>query len=76
MPGERIMMRMLASLSRVDQARIRTGQLDDEDWARISGTMGKILLEKHNNIILTSSGTRRQKSVRARGVFSAGFMAG
>jgi replicative DNA helicase len=34
------MMRSLASLSRVDQTRIRTGQLDDEDWARISGTMG------------------------------------
>ncbi len=32
-------MRMLASLSRVDQTRIRTGQLDDEDWARISGTI-------------------------------------
>ena len=40
MPSEQIMMRSLASLSRVDQTRIRTGQLDDEDWARISGTMG------------------------------------
>ncbi len=30
-------------LSRVDQTRIRTGQLDDEDWARISGTMGILL---------------------------------
>lgn len=44
MPSEQIMMRSLASLSRVDQTKIRTGQLDDEDWARISGTMG-ILLE-------------------------------
>ncbi|HAK35894.1 MAG TPA: replicative DNA helicase, partial [Pantoea sp.] len=48
-------MRMLASLSRVDQTRIRTGQLDDEDWARISGTMG-ILLEKKNMYIDDSSG--------------------
>ncbi len=40
MPSEQIMMRSLASLSRVDQTRIRTGQLDDEDWARISGTSG------------------------------------
>ncbi|WP_277060081.1 DnaB-like helicase C-terminal domain-containing protein, partial [Rivihabitans pingtungensis] len=47
MPSDQIMMRTLASLSRVDQTRIRTGQLDDEDWARISGTMG-ILLEKRN----------------------------
>ncbi len=52
MPSEQIMMRMLASLSRVDQTRIRTGQLDDEDWARISGTMG-ILLEKRTSISMT-----------------------
>ncbi|SQD07596.1 replicative DNA helicase [Escherichia coli] len=32
MPSEQIMMRSLASLSRVDQTKIRTGQLDDEDW--------------------------------------------
>ena len=32
MPSEQLMMRMLASLSRVDQTRIRTGQLEDEDW--------------------------------------------
>ncbi|KNC92344.1 replicative DNA helicase [Trabulsiella odontotermitis] len=55
MPSEQIMMRSLASLSRVDQTRIRTGQLDDEDWARISGTMG-ILLEKRNIYIDDSSG--------------------
>ncbi len=38
----------------MDQTRIRTGQLDDEDWARISGTMG-ILLEKRNIYIDDSS---------------------
>lgn len=54
MPSEQIMMRSLASLSRVDQTKIRTGQLDDEDWARISGTMG-ILLEKRNIYIDDSS---------------------
>lgn len=55
MPSEQIMMRMLASLSRVDQTKIRTGQLDDEDWARISSTMG-ILMEKKNMYIDDSSG--------------------
>ncbi|MGP1939490.1 MAG: replicative DNA helicase [Arsenophonus sp. ET-DL9-MAG3] len=50
MSANQIMMRMLASLSRVDQTRIRTGQLDDEDWARISSTMG-ILMEKRNMYI-------------------------
>ncbi|AUX95067.1 replicative DNA helicase [Mixta gaviniae] len=69
MPSEQIMMRMLASLSRVDQTRIRTGQLDDEDWARISGTMG-ILLEKKNIFIDDSSGlTPTEVRSRARRVF-------
>ncbi|EHC48822.1 replication protein P [Salmonella enterica subsp. enterica serovar Inverness str. R8-3668] len=72
MPGEQIMMRMLASLSRVDQTRIRTGQLDDEDWARISGTMG-ILLEKRNMYIDDSSGLTptevRSRARRARRIF-------
>ncbi|OZI14776.1 replicative DNA helicase [Sodalis-like symbiont of Philaenus spumarius] len=69
MPGEQIMMRMLASLSRVDQTRIRTGQLDDEDWARISSTMG-ILLEKRNMYIDDSSGlTPIEVRSRARRVF-------
>lgn len=69
MPGEQIMMRMLASMSRVDQTKIRTGQLDDEDWARISSTMG-ILLEKRNVYIDDSSGlTPTELRSRARRVF-------
>ncbi|MGV7091713.1 replicative DNA helicase [Siccibacter turicensis] len=69
MPAEQIMMRMLASISRVDQTRIRTGQLDDEDWARISGTMG-ILLEKRNMYIDDSSGlTPTEVRSRARRIF-------
>ncbi|MEA1063220.1 replicative DNA helicase [Erwinia sp. HR93] len=69
MPAEQIMMRMLASLSRVDQTRIRTGQLDDEDWARISGTMG-ILLEKKNMYIDDSSGlTPTEVRSRARRIY-------
>ena len=69
MPGNQIMMRMLASLSRVDQTRIRTGQLDDEDWARISSTMG-ILLEKRNMYIDDSSGlTPTEVRSRARRIF-------
>ena len=69
MPAEQIMMRMLASLSRVDQTRIRTGQLDDEDWARISGTMG-ILLEKRNMYIDDSSGlTPTEVRSRARRIY-------
>ncbi|CAH0524580.1 replicative DNA helicase [Vibrio hippocampi] len=66
MPADQLMMRMLASLSRVDQTKIRTGQLDDEDWAKISTTMG-LLMEKKNMFIDDSSGlTPTELRSRAR----------
>jgi replicative DNA helicase len=39
MPGEAIVMRLLSSLCRIDQLRIRTGKLQDEDWPRVSSTV-------------------------------------
>lgn len=68
MPSEQIMMRMLASLGRIDQTKIRTGQLDDEDWARLSSTMG-LLMEKGKMYIDDSSGlTPTEVRSRARRV--------
>lgn len=42
MPGESIVMRMLSSLCRIDQLRIRSGKLNDEDWPRISSTVSML----------------------------------
>jgi len=42
MPGESIVMRSLSSLCRIDQLRIRTGKLADEDWPRISSTVSML----------------------------------
>ncbi len=42
MPGEAIVMRLLSSLCRIDQLRIRTGKLNDEDWPRISSTVSML----------------------------------
>ena len=68
MPSESIMMRMLASLSRVNQTAVRTGQLDDEDWARISATMG-MMIEKGKMYIDDGSGlTPTEVRSRARRV--------
>ncbi|MDN3379632.1 MULTISPECIES: replicative DNA helicase [unclassified Pseudoalteromonas] len=55
MPSEQIMMRMLASLGRINQTKVRTGQLDDEDWARLSSTMG-LLMEKGKMYVDDASG--------------------
>jgi replicative DNA helicase len=39
MPAEQRALRMLSSLGRVDAHRVRTGQLHDEDWPRITSAM-------------------------------------
>ncbi len=39
MPAEQLVMRMLSSLGRIDQQKIRTGTLEDEDWPRLTSTM-------------------------------------
>jgi len=66
MPADQIMMRMLASLGRIDQTKIRTGQLDDEDWARLSSTMG-LLIENGKMFIDDASGlTPTELRSRAR----------
>jgi replicative DNA helicase len=36
MPAEQLTLRMLSSMGRVDQHRVRTGKLTDEDWPRIA----------------------------------------
>lgn len=42
MPGEAVVMRLLSSLCRIDQLRIRTGKLSDDDWPRISSTVSML----------------------------------
>ena len=64
MPSEQIMMRMLASLSHVDQTRIRNGQLKDEDWDRIASTIN--ILKERNNILIDDSSGLTPTEVRSR----------
>ncbi|MDU8924780.1 replicative DNA helicase [Pasteurellaceae bacterium LIM206] len=70
MPADQIMMRSLASLSRVDQTKIRTGQItEDDEWARISSTMG-MLTNKPNMYIDDSAGlTPTELRSRARRIY-------
>lgn len=66
MPADSIMMRMLASLGRIDQTKVRTGNLDDDDWARLASTLG-IMQEKGKLYIDDSSGlTPTEVRSRAR----------
>ncbi len=40
MPGEQLVMRMMSSLGRIDQHKIRTGKLEDTDWPRLTSAVG------------------------------------
>jgi replicative DNA helicase len=40
MPGQQLAMRMLASLGRINAHRVRTGQLSQEDWPRLTSAVG------------------------------------
>ncbi len=39
MPSNSLIMRMLSSLGRIDQSKIRSGQLGDEDWPRLTSAV-------------------------------------
>jgi replicative DNA helicase len=40
MPGQQLAMRMLSSLGRINAHRVRTGQLHQDDWPRLTSAMG------------------------------------
>jgi len=39
MPGEQLAMRMMSSLGRIDQHKVRTGRLLDDDWPRLTSAV-------------------------------------
>ncbi len=42
MPGEQIAMRLLSSLGSIDQHRIRSGKLHDDDWPRLTSALSML----------------------------------
>jgi replicative DNA helicase len=39
MSGEQLSMRLMSSLGHIDQHKVRTGKLDDEDWPRLTSAV-------------------------------------
>src|SRR5690606_25084643 len=42
MPAESLLFRMLSSVGRIDQSRLRSGQLEDEDWPKLTAAIAKL----------------------------------
>lgn len=63
MPAEHLIMRMLSSLGRIEQHRIRTGRLEDEDWPRLTSAVS-VLNDKP--LFIDDSSALSPTEVRAR----------
>ncbi|HRB20556.1 MAG: replicative DNA helicase [Nitrosomonas sp.] len=42
MSGAQLVMRMIGSVGKLDQHKVRTGRLDDQDWPRLTHALGKL----------------------------------
>ncbi len=42
MPGDALAMRMMSSLGRIDQHRVRTGRLEDDEWPRLTSAVNML----------------------------------
>ena len=65
MPSHSLIMRMLSSLGRIDQGKIRTGQLGDDDWPRLTSAV-TLLNDKPLFIDDTPSLTPTEMRARSR----------
>ncbi len=63
MPGESLAMRMMSSLGRIDQSRIRSGRLNDDDWPRITSAVGML---SETQLFIDDSSALSPTEVRAR----------
>jgi replicative DNA helicase len=65
MPGESLAMRMMSSLGRIDQHRVRTGSLEDDEWPRLTSAVS-ILAEARMHIDDTPALSPTEVRARAR----------
>tara|TARA_R110000868_G_scaffold392875_1_gene663716 strand:- start:27964 stop:29358 length:1395 start_codon:yes stop_codon:yes gene_type:complete len=72
MPSESLVMRMLASIGRIEQQRIRTGRLSDEDWPRITSSIAmfaesKLLIDDTPALSPADMRARARRAARDHG---------
>ena len=63
MPAGSLVMRMLSSLGRIDQNKVRSGKLEDDDWPRLASAVG-LLAERP--LFIDDQGGLSPNELRAR----------
>jgi replicative DNA helicase len=72
MPSDSIVMRMLSSLGRIDQTKVRSGRLDDDDWPRLTSAVNllnerKLFIDDTAGISPTEMRARARRLAREHG---------
>ena len=72
MPGESLAMRMMSSLGRIDQHKVRTGKLDDDDWPRLTSAINllaetKLFIDDTPALTPTEVRSRARRLTREHG---------
>lgn len=72
MPAESLVMRMISSLGRIEQNRVRTGKLEDEDWSRLTSVVSilqerKLFIDDTAGISPTEMRARTRRIAREHG---------
>lgn len=63
MPAEQLVIRMLSSIGRINQSRIRNGKLEQEDWPKLSTAVGKL---KDANLLIDDTPSLTPTELRSR----------
>lgn len=72
MPAESLAMRMLSSLGRIEQGKIRTGRLDEDDWPRLTSAINllnerKLFIDDTAGITPSEMRSRTRRLAREHG---------
>jgi replicative DNA helicase len=63
MSGEQLAARLLGSVGRVDQGRMRTGKLQDDEWPRVTDAIARL---SNTQILIDETGALSSLELRAR----------
>ena len=63
MPSDALVMRMLSSIGKIDQGKIRNGQLTSEDWPKLTAAVNKL---KDGKLFIDDTAALTPQDMRAR----------
>ncbi len=72
MPGEALAMRMMSSLGRIDQLKVRTGKLEEDEWPRMTSAINilastGLFIDDTPALTLSELGARARRLAREHG---------